>query len=49
MHQLSLTEPNAIPTPQQNLLDEWYRKAKKEPIEKTFDILIYQTGLAKIC
>jgi len=40
--------PNAIPTPQQNLLDEWHRKAKKEPIEKTFDVLIYQTGLARI-
>jgi len=40
--------PNAIPTPQQNLLDEWNRKAKKEPIEKTFDILIHQTGLARI-
>lgn len=40
--------PNAIPTPQQNLLDEWNRKAKKEPIEKTFDILIYQTGLARV-
>jgi hypothetical protein len=40
--------PNAIPTPQQKLLEEWYKKAKKEPIEKTFDVLIYQTGLARI-
>jgi Alw26I/Eco31I/Esp3I family type II restriction m6 adenine DNA methyltransferase len=40
--------PNAIPTPQQKLLDEWHKKAKKEPIEKTFDILIHQTGLARI-
>jgi Alw26I/Eco31I/Esp3I family type II restriction m6 adenine DNA methyltransferase len=40
--------PNAIPTPQQKLLDEWHKKAKKEPIEKTFDVLIYQTGLARI-
>lgn len=40
--------PNAIPTPQQNLLDEWYKRAKKEPIEKTFDVLINQTGLARI-
>lgn len=40
--------PNAIPTPQQNLLDEWYKRAKKEPLEKTFDILIHQTGLARI-
>jgi len=40
--------PNAIPTPLQKLLDEWYKKAKKEPIEKTFDVLIYQTGLARI-
>jgi hypothetical protein len=37
--------PNAIPTPQQKLLDEWHKKAKKEPIEKTFDVLIYQTDL----
>ena len=40
--------PNAIPTPQQNLLDEWHERAKNEPIEKTFDILINQTGLARI-
>lgn len=40
--------PNAIPTPQQNLLDEWHEKAKNEPIEKTFDVLISQTGLARI-
>ena len=40
--------PNAIPTPQQKLLDEWHKKAKKEPIEKTFDVLIHQTGLARI-
>jgi hypothetical protein len=40
--------PNAIPTPQQKLLDEWHRRAKKEPIEKTFDILISQTGLARV-
>ncbi|HOQ51805.1 MAG TPA: N-6 DNA methylase, partial [Candidatus Atribacteria bacterium] len=40
--------PNAIPTPQQNLLDEWHEKAKNEPIEKTFDVLINQTGLARI-
>ena len=40
--------PNAIPTPQQNLLDEWHKRARKEPIEKTFDILINQTGLARI-
>lgn len=40
--------PNAIPTAQQKLLDEWHKKAKKEPIEKTFDILINQTGLARI-
>jgi len=40
--------PNAIPTPLQKLLDEWYKKAKKEPIEKTFDVLIHQTGLARI-
>ena len=40
--------PNAIPTPQQKLLDEWHKRAKKEPIEKTFDVLINQTGLARI-
>lgn len=40
--------PNAIPTPQQKLLDEWYKRASKEPIEKTFDFLINQTGLARI-
>jgi len=40
--------PNAIPAGQQKLLDEWHKKAKKEPIEKTFDILIHQTGLARI-
>jgi len=28
-------------------LDEWYKKAKKEPIEKTFYVLINQTGLAR--
>jgi len=40
--------PNAIPTAQQKLLDEWHKRAKKEPIEKTFDVLITQTGLARI-
>jgi len=40
--------PNAIPTAQQKLLDEWYKRARKEPIEKTFDVLITQTGLARI-
>ena len=40
--------PNAIPTPQQKLLDEWSKRAKKEPIEKTFDVLIRETGLARI-
>lgn len=40
--------PNAIPTPAQKLLDEWHKRARKEPIEKTFDVLIYQTGLARI-
>lgn len=40
--------PNAIPTAQQKLLDEWYKRAKNEPIEKTFDVLITQTGLARI-
>jgi len=40
--------PNAIPTAQQKLLDEWNKKAQKEPIEKTFDVLIHQTGLARI-
>lgn len=40
--------PNAIPTHEQKLLDEWHRRARKDPIEKTFDVLIYQTGLARI-
>ncbi len=40
--------PNAIPTSQQKLLDEWHKRAKKEPIEKTYDVLINQTGLARI-
>jgi len=40
--------PNAIPTSQQKLLDEWYNRAKQEPIEKTYDVLINQTGLARI-
>ena len=40
--------PNAIPTSQQKLLDEWYKRAKKEPKEKTYDVLITQTGLARI-
>ncbi|MCM8808046.1 MAG: BREX-1 system adenine-specific DNA-methyltransferase PglX, partial [Candidatus Omnitrophica bacterium] len=40
--------PNAIPTSQQKLLDEWYKRAKKESKEKTFDVLITQTGLARI-
>jgi len=40
--------PNAIPTAQQKLLDEWHKRAKNEPIEKTFDVLITQTGLARI-
>jgi hypothetical protein len=40
--------PNAIPTPQQKLLDEWYKRAKKEPVEKTYNVLINQTGLARI-
>jgi len=40
--------PNAIPTSQQKLLDEWHKKAKKELIEKTFDVLINQTGLARV-
>jgi hypothetical protein len=39
---------DAIPTSQKKLLDEWQKRAKKEPIEKTYDILIYQTGLARI-
>lgn len=40
--------PNAIPIHEQKLLEEWYKKAKKEPNEKTFDVLINQTGLARI-
>jgi len=40
--------PNAIPTAQQKLLDEWHKRAKNEPIEKTLDVLITQTGLARI-
>jgi len=40
--------PNAIPTSQQKLLDEWYKRAEKDPIEKTYDVLINQTGLARI-
>ncbi|MCL0064995.1 BREX-1 system adenine-specific DNA-methyltransferase PglX [Dehalococcoidia bacterium] len=40
--------PNAIHTSQQKLLDEWYKRAKKEQLEKTYDILINQTGLARI-
>ncbi|MCL0078989.1 N-6 DNA methylase, partial [Dehalococcoidia bacterium] len=40
--------PNAIHTSQQKLLDEWYRRAKKEQLEKTYDILINQTGLVRI-
>ncbi|MCL0056442.1 BREX-1 system adenine-specific DNA-methyltransferase PglX [Dehalococcoidia bacterium] len=40
--------PNAIHTSQQKLLDEWYKRAKKEQLEKTYDILINQTGLARV-
>jgi len=40
--------PNAIPTHVQKLLDEWHKRAKKEPIEKTYNVLIHQTGLARI-
>ncbi|RLI48848.1 MAG: hypothetical protein DRP09_21115, partial [Candidatus Thorarchaeota archaeon] len=40
--------PNAIPTAQQKLLDEWHKRARNEPIDKTFDVLITQTGLARI-
>ena len=39
---------NAILTAQQKLLDEWHKRAKNEPIEKTFDVLITQTRLARI-
>lgn len=40
--------PNAIPTAQQKLLDEWHKRARNEPLDKTFDVLITQTGLARI-
>jgi len=40
--------PNAIPTAQQKLLDEWHKRAKNEPLGKTFDVLITQTRLARI-
>jgi len=40
--------PNAILTAQQKLLDEWHKRAKNEPLGKTFDVLITQTRLARI-